>query len=211
MATVQRAAGLTPSQVTILKVLSKSSDGLTAHEISHSGKGVPVNSGTIGPVFDSVLHNYPDSLRGRGLVRCEKWEGDEVRWFITEKGRPFAVYKAHKIGPKSRVPNDILDPLAIAFRKTRTYAFEEYTDEDMLEMRSKLPEVYQTVEVEDLRKQIQARRKQGAFADANEKIIKGLKRVIREFGPNGTIIPDFLSEEQMGEIYSKIGGGEEEE
>lgn len=211
MATAQRAAGLTPSQVTILKVLARSSVGLSAHEISHAAKGVPVNSGTIGPVFDTVLHNYPDSLRGRGMVRCEKWEGDEVRWFITEKGKPMAGFKAIKVGPQTKIDPKILDPLVIAFKKTRTYGIEQYTDEDLTELRGKLPKELQAVELRDLRKQMEARRKQGAFSDPAKKREASLQKLLREFGPTGTVIPEFLTEEQVSELYSQLGMGAEDE
>lgn len=202
---VKRAGGLTPSQVSILKVLSKSSVGLTAHEISHAAKGVPINTNTIGPIYEEHIPNYPDSLRGRELVRCERYEGEEVRWYITEKGRPFAGFKAHKVGPKTKIDPEILDPLVLAFKKTRTYGIEQFTNEDLTELRSKLPEDYREVELLDLRKQMEARRKQGAFADPEKKRIKCLERIVREFGPNGTVISDFLTEDQLGDLYAQLG------
>lgn len=212
--TPARADGLTPSQVKILKVLAGSEAGLTAEEISLYGKGLPVNTITIGPAFGET-GSYPQSLRAREMVYPEKYEGEEVRWFITAKGKKASSFKARKIGPENKVPPEILDPLVILFKKTRTYGLEQYTQDDIEELRSKLPEEYHEADVTDLWNQILARRKQGAFADPSEKRTKALERLIREFGPEGTVIPEFLTEDQMGQIYSALGyneqSGEEEE
>lgn len=201
----QNAEGLTPSQVVILNVLGKSAVPLSAGEISLEGGRVPVNVQTIGPVFDEHLSNYPNSLRGRGLVRPEKYEGDDVRWEITTKGKQYTTVKAQKIGPGKRVPNEVLDPVVLKFKKRRTYGLERYTEDDICDLRTQLPKQYWDVDVTDLWNQILARRKQGAFADPNEKRRKALERVIREFGPNGTMIAEFLTEDQLGTLYVELG------
>jgi len=202
--TVKRADGLTASQVIILNVLAKASTGLTASQISYAGKGVPVNANTIGPVFGE---GHPDSLRGRGLVVCEKQEEEDVHWSITEKGRKMAGMKAQRIGPGKRVPNEVLDPVVLMFKKRRTYGLERYTDDDILDLRTQLPKDYRDVDPKDLWNQILARRKQGAFADPDEKIRKALEKVLREFGPNGTMIEDFLTEDQVQQLHTRLGVG----
>lgn len=206
MPVIVNADGLSGAQIKILNILSKASMGMTAAEISHAGK-IPVNSGNIGPVKDDVLEKYPESLRGREFVRAEQYEGDEVRWSITDKGRKIgSTFKGRKTGPNKKVDPAILDPVILAFKKTRNYGLESYTDEDMTEMRKKLGVEYKDVEIDDLRRQIESRRKQGAFKDPAEARKKSLQKALREFGPSGTVIRGFLTEDQVSDLYAQIGG-----
>lgn len=205
MAKIKNAGGLSGSQVIILNILAKSSVALTADTIAMLGK-VPVNTQTIGPVFGENISNSPDSLRGRGLVVCEKDEEGEVTWSITTKGREIGLtMKGNRIGSETRVPNEIIDPVAIRFKKLRSYPFEEYTTEDMTAMRAALPKQYHTVPLDELRRQAQARRKQGIFSDPTERRDKALKRIIKEFGNDGIVIPGFLTEDQISSIYGMMG------
>ena len=177
--------------------------------------GVPVNSGNIGPAFTEVLDNYPDSLRARALVYCERMEGERVRWYITKEGVKIATgYKGRKIGPKRKVPNTILDPVVMKFKDTRAYGLEQYTENDLQALREALPDEYHDVGVvrppdgslSDLHNQILARRKQGAYGDKDEKRKKQLQKLYREFGPNGTVIEGFLYEEQVSQLLELLGG-----
>lgn len=205
MSKIRNADGLSGSQVLILNTLAKSSVGMTDDEITFHAN-VPVNVNTIGPVYGETIENHPNSLRGRGLVVCEKEEDGDVRWRITTKGRELGkTLKGNRIGPSNRVPNDILDPVAGAFKRLRSYPFEEYTKEDMTELRARLPKEFHSIDLDELRRQAQARRKQGVFSDPNERRDKALRRIVREFGADGTIFRDFLTEDQLGTIYGMIG------
>jgi hypothetical protein len=134
-------------------------------------------------------------------------EEDDVRWYITPEGRKLIEkgVKGKKIGAEKKVPNEILDPALRAFKALRAYGLEEYTDEDMKEFRSRLPKEYHDVGLDDLRGQNVARRKQGCFADPEEKRRKSMQKILREFGPTGTVIKDFLGEEQVSDLYSRLG------
>ena len=32
-----------------------------------------------------------------------------------------------------------------------------------------------------------------------------MKKILREFGPTGTMIPEFLTEDQVQELYARLG------
>jgi hypothetical protein len=206
VAKVQNAHGLSGSQVIILNILGKASTGMTAHEISFAGK-VPVNTQNIGPAYTdrADASRHTESLVGRGMVRAEQWEGDDVRWYITDLGKKFSTLKGRVVGATTKLPSSVIDPVALAMKKTRTYPFEEYTVQDMEEFRNKLPKEWHHIDLDDLRRQAQARRKQGIFSDPDEKREKAVRRVLREFGPRGTVMPEFLTEDQMGQLYGIIG------
>lgn len=211
MAVVKNAQGINSSQVLILQALTRAGVNGVETSVLQKAAGVPVNSGNIGPAFTEALEHYPDSLRARGLVYCEKMEGERVKWFITKKGIAIATeFKGRKIGPKRKVPNSLLDKVVMEFKKTRAYGLEYYTEEDLSAIRSALGEEYSDVDCQpqgDLHSQILARRKQGAFSDKDEKRRKQLQKLYREFGPNGTVIDGFLYEEQVSQLLEMIGGG----
>lgn len=210
MATVKNAQGLNGSQVLILQALIRAGVNGVETSVLQKAAGVPVNSGNIGPAFTEVLDHYPESLRARGLVYCEKMEGERVKWFITKKGIAIATeFKGRKIGPKRKVPNALLDKVVMQFKKTRAYGLEYYTEDDLCAIREELGEGFEDMDYRpqgDLHSQILARRKQGAFSDKDEKRKKQLQKLYREFGPNGTVIEGFLYEEQVSQLMEMLEG-----
>lgn len=210
MAVVKNAQGINSSQVLILQALIRAGVNGVETSVLQKTAGVPVNSGSIGPAFTEVLDNYPDSLRARGLVYCEKMEGERVRWYITKKGIEVATeFKGRKIGPKRKVPKQLLDPIVMEFKKTRAYGLEYYTEDDLCAIREELGPGYEDMDYRpqgDLHSQILARRKQGAFGDKEEKRRKQLEKLYREFGPNGTVIEGFLDEDQIMRLQGLLGG-----
>lgn len=195
-------APLNQSQVLILQCLTKHADGLTTPELAKKS-GATVNSGTVGPVFDTALKNYPSSLHARKLVKVEKRE-EGIVWKITAKGKQVApTLKTRKRAETVRVPAEVLNPAVLKFAPTRTYGIEAYSLQDLTEIRETLPAEFAELNLEDLREQITNQRKRGAYADPANKIIMAVNRTIRDFGPDGSI-KAILSAKQVEELRSLL-------
>lgn len=195
-------APINSSQVLILQTLAKHPDGLTTAEVAKKS-GMTPNAGNIGPVFDEVLKNYPESLHARKLVKVEKHE-DGIRWRITKAGEKIApTVKARKRADSLRVPPEVLNPAYLTFAKTRTYGIESYSTADLVELRGTLGEDYAEMNLEDLREQVTNQRKRGAYSDPKAKIRLAVERTIRDFGPDGAVHAT-LSAKQVEELRALI-------
>lgn len=198
-------AKLNSSQVLILQALTKADKPLTREQIEAKSAGAAVNAGNIGPVFKEVLENYPDSLYGLGFVRPEKAEDGTVTWNATAKGKAAsAKVKTRKRNGIQRVPNGTIDPVVKKFKPTRTYGFELYTDDDLKEIRAACGDEHKDVPLTDLQAQIIARRKQGAYADEAATVGKAVARVLREFGPDGTVLKNLLKPDQCNRLKGLV-------
>lgn len=157
---------LTNSQVIILKTLARNPSGLTRESLAEK-TGVVCDNGTLGPQLVETVPNHPDSLYALRLVRPAKFSPDSpVLWSLTPGGEKAAsLYRARERGPKLKVDTKRLDKLVLAMKPLRTYGFESYTEDDLKEIRSQLSEDDQTVTLGDLKMQIIARRKQGAYSE----------------------------------------------
>lgn len=169
---------LNVSQVLILKVLAHYDGELVTRDRLQRESGAVCDAENLGPVFLETLQKYPESLWGLGLVRSEGYyEQDEqgkdkmvTYWGITDEGKQEAtrIQTRRKSTCYGKIPAKVIDPIAIAIKRTRTYGFEAYSMADLEEIRNKLPEKYQGISNDDLRSQLANRRKQGAFADKVE-------------------------------------------
>lgn len=156
---------LTNSQVMILKCLARNPDGLDRETLVEK-TGVVCDNSTLGPQLSETVPNHPDSLYALRLVRPAKFSPDSpVLWSLTPGGeKAAALYKGRERGPKLKVDVKRLDKIVLKMKPLRTYGFESYTEDDLKEIRSQLAEDAQTVSLGDLKMQIIARRKQGAYA-----------------------------------------------
>jgi hypothetical protein len=191
------SAALNASQVYILKALTRS-NGMTREALEREvGPSVACTPENLGPAYKETLEGnakYMGSLWGLGLVRpiYDEVGGEMVPlWHATAKGRQMAASLKTRERPKKedKVPPSLLDPVVRRFKATRTYGLELYTDDDILAIRQTLGSKWAHVPIEALRLQITARRKQGAFADPVAKIRRCIEKAIREFGPEGSILP----------------------
>lgn len=163
-----RASALTNTQILFLKEMARHpDDGCTVEEL-HQAVGIAPVASVLGPVFADVVHNYPDSLYGRGLCIPQKRYDEPVRYVVTKAGKRIAdTHSALSIkGADSRVPPELLDPAVRQIRPTKPYGFERYTPSDWTELRALLPDEYQTMTDVDLCEQVCNRRKQGVYADS---------------------------------------------
>jgi hypothetical protein len=181
---------------------------LTVDQIEAKAPGAAATSSNLGPLLQSAYEEgrHAGSLRAQGLIKCVQHQGDDVRWSVTAKGAKLA--KTIKARPRSnadtKVPPEILDPAVIAFRATRTYGIEWFSEEDIDEIREQLGDDYEHVTADDLRMQITNRRKQGAFVDPKDRIKKAVERAIREFGPEGTILPDLIGDYEIAKLQKLL-------
>jgi len=195
---------LNASQVLILQTLTKAPDGLTTEDLAKKS-GATVNSGNIGPVFKQTLENYPDSLYGLGLVKPVKMGEDEpTKWVITPKGQKQAgvmvtrkKYTGTKIDPK------VLDSVVKKFMQVRTYGLELYTQDDLKEIRKACGDDYNDVPLDELRQQIVNRRKQGAFADPQEKTNRLVATILKAIGEEGELAK-ILTKEQVAKLEKLV-------
>lgn len=165
---------LNSSQVRLLKALA-ANPGLTRTELGDAA-GAPASADNLGPTTKEALTDYPDSLYGQGMVRPTADEvergGTKVTWSLTKKGqRAAASYVARNVTNAYKPPPKILDPLVIPIMRSRTYGIENWTDDDLEEIRSQLPHPYNKIDPEDLRRHALARRKQGAYANRAEDVL----------------------------------------
>jgi len=191
------------SQALILKVLAKAPGGLSYEEIKTKvGEGVAVNSGTIGPVHREVLNNYPDSLHALNLVRVEKTEGEGTKFLISPKGLKVAtsLVARKRVSNGSRVPPKLLDPLVRKLMEARTYGIDGLTSADLSAIRKDLGENWAKIADDDLRQQITNRRKSGAYANPNDKILAAVKETVNRFGPEGKVIQGLLTQAQLSKL-----------
>ena len=203
----RKQARLNDSQVRILQALAKCAPGTGLTRAKIAETGATVNSGNIGPAFKNVIENYPDSLYGLGLVRPVQHPDEELVWEATVKGRQLADrYKARKKATGDKVPGDTLDPIVKKFLPSRTYGLEDYTDDDLKEIRALLGSDYASLPLTSLRGQIVNRRKQGAFADRSGDAKKAAARCLREFGTNGTVIDGLLTDAQAEKLEKIVTG-----
>lgn len=160
---------LNNTQVIFLQLLVKHPKGLTRDEINDETGIIPTPQ-LLGPTRKEDLPNWRGSLYQRGLVIPHLFEQDDgenvVIWKVTPLGYKLAgKYKARtKLTPDGAIPADVLDPIVREFKKSRTYGFEHYTDEDMQDIRDKLGEEYADQDLHELRLRIINRRKQGAYS-----------------------------------------------
>lgn len=200
---------LNASQVHILQTLRKSNDGLTRAQLQNKcPEGTSVTPGNLGTAEPS--DNHVDSLKSLGLVKpvssrgaglTEEDERDLVVWRITPKGEKLAEkLVTRKRGSSVRVPAGKLDPAVKRLKALRTYGLELFTDSDLKELREGLGTEYAEVPLTELRQQIVNRRKQGAFADPQDKIRTATREVIRRCGPEGTLIANLLTPDQLKKL-----------
>lgn len=196
-------ASLNANQVLILQTLAKHPGGLNGAVLAKKS-GAAVNAGNIGPAFDTVLDNYPNSLYALKMVRPEKREDEGTVWVITKKGEAAAPkFKTLKKSASVKVPAEVLNPVVIKFSPTRTYGFELYTADDLKAIREQLGADYAEVGNEDLRMQIVGQRKRGAYGDPAAKVKVAVERAIRDFGPEGAL-KAVLSKKQVEELRELI-------
>jgi hypothetical protein len=159
-------AQLSPTQVIVLKTLARSSQGMTRGQIEEK-TGVALTASIIGPIYVDDLHKHPESLYALKLVQPLMDENSshigDVQWHLTKVGRRMAESVKTREHIAAVVPGNVLDPVVIKFRPTRTYGIEKYTDDDMREIISQLGEPYADVSLDALRQQIANRRKMGKY------------------------------------------------
>lgn len=184
---------LSPRQVKALKTLARNPNGMTRPQLERA-IGTTIGSDVIGPVYSEDLHLYPESLYARSLVYCMRDEDDEnTRWLITSQGKKVANTTVTRDLTAAVVPPEILDPIVIEFRSTRTYSIELYTEQDMQEIRSKLGNAYAEVSINDLRQQIINRRKMGKYKTTE--VIPEWYTVYRQ-GQHWTALVEEMTEHQ---------------
>lgn len=156
---------LTNSQVMILKVLARNPNGLTREQIAEKS-GVVVDNTTLGPVLQETLSAHPECLIAYRFVRVEKISPDAPTLYkLTPGGTQAAnTYSVRKRGATDKVNPDKLDEVVLRIRPLKPYGIENFTDDDVKQIRSELPEEDQEVTIDSLRRQIANRRKQGAYS-----------------------------------------------
>jgi hypothetical protein len=208
---------LNASQVMILQALAKSDEPLSKEDIEKVAPNAAVSAINLGPVFQETLEGanegngawrYSDSLYALGYVRPVKDNRDDKEvtcWEITAKGRKLVdkLVTRTKAAGNLKIPPEILDPIILKMRAVRTYGLNVWTDTDVKELRDKLPEEYRTISIENLRHRIVQRRQAGAFADPSKKRRMSIEKVLREFGPDGTVL-QLLSNKQVDVLEEEL-------
>lgn len=157
-------ATLTNSQVIILKTLLRNPNGLTREQIAEKAQ-VVVDNSTLGPVYDETLDKHPESLTSLRLVLRKRYTPDSpVLYILSEPGKRLAdKYTSRRRGAKDKVEPTELNKVVLKVRPFKTYGIENFTDDDIKEIRNQLPEEYQAVTIDSLRRQIMNQRKIGAY------------------------------------------------
>lgn len=157
------------TQATILALMYQQRSGMTRSEME-ALLAFPVTTSNLGPMYRESKEAYPDSLYSMGYVTAEYDDNGEggrmlVKWSLTDEGREVArnVRGRDSLVKGQKIPSSLLDAVVKAFRETRTYGLELYTNDDIVEIRSKLGEEYHTTPIDAIRQMIVNRRKQGAF------------------------------------------------
>lgn len=200
------ATQLNASQVLILQTLARVTPRrLSTSELADRSAAV-CSAGNLGPVIRTSLdgdradtrtaEDYPDSLYALGLVKPYASEGEYTTWGLTSKGMAAAErYIARGVSARGLgIPHKILDPLIKKMKTVRTYGLNQWTNDDVKELRDQLPEEYQDVTVEVLRTKIVQRRQAGAFADPDAKPRNAAKATLKAFGPDGEIEAGLLTD-----------------
>ena len=194
-------ATLNASQVLILQTLAKFPDGLTRDKLA-AKSGASCSTDNLGP--QQLNGNHVTSLYGMGLVKPVKHEEEECLWLPTKKGmKAAATYKTLKPRSSEKVPASLLDPLAAALQAARTYSMEQWTDEDVKELREKLGQDWAELPLNDLRQQVVNRRKQGAFSSPTERLRKAVDKTIKDFGPEGHLAK-VLTPKQVEQLQALV-------
>lgn len=197
---------LSPSQVFLLKALAKAGDrGLTKEEIEKKA-GVSASVSSLGPVdrFGQLEMKYSDSLRAQGYVRVQAEDNgthDIIRYYATAKGRKIAETTSarHRVSKDNLIPADVLDRAVLKVRPTKVYGLEDFTDADIKEIRD-LTKNYDSVPLDDIRRQMVNRRKLGAYADPESRNKRAAKAAMSAFGPEGNVVRGLLTDDQIKKL-----------
>lgn len=168
-----RTCPLTSTQIRILQVLAKNPQGMTGTQLADEG-GFGYGE-TMGASIGrkDVEEQDPSSLAGQGLVSIVpdlKGMREVTYYCITSKGlRTIRQYTVKQKMPREhKIPWHLLVPVIQDSRKRITYGLEEYTEADLLEIRSKLPERYHGVPPDSIRSQAVNLRKTGKLSTDKE-------------------------------------------
>ena len=205
------SAHLNSSQVLILQALKARPEvGLTRQEIADKAGGACCSPQNLGPVTKESLstnEDYSDSLYGHGYVYPSQDEGETTRWFITKTGvkvsSTLRTLETPETSETLKIPEKHLIQAGRKFRSTRTYGFERATPSDLKEMIGHLPPQFSTIDAEDFLQRLINLRKQGKFTTRQETLGKSVKKVIREFGPEGTVLA-LLTSKQVAALLEFV-------
>jgi DNA-binding PadR family transcriptional regulator len=206
-----RAIKLNDSQALILKALAAKGHrangglGMTKQDVEAACPGAAFTVSNVG-VGGNGSAPCPGSLLDHGYVSAERHDVE---------GRMVTFYRATRAGVKAaqsirslarsdrRVDAAALDPVVIAFRPARTYGIENYTDDDLAEIRAALGPGAADFPLSDLRQLIANRRKQGAYADPRERVRRVAKATLQAFGAGGWV-HDCLLPPDVAEAIARI-------
>lgn len=160
---------LTPAQIRILKALEGEACN---RERLEEKAGFTLNPNNLGyltakPLGSSSSINDSESLIGQGLVAAKiDIDRDCVMLSLTKNGQKAAQsYSTNaRISKKDRIPSGILDPAVLKIKPLRAYGFEQYTPDDLQLVRTACGKAYAHVSNDSLQRQMQTRRKIGAYA-----------------------------------------------
>lgn len=159
---------VTPNQLQMLKILDLyGEDGLSRSELAERAK-VACTQTALGPSYVETLGSWPESLWAQGYVTANDQLVDNKRitiFYITEEGREvLGSLKTKRYSTfRGRVSPRVLNPIVIEYSKNLTYGHDKYGDKDLNIIRGLLPEKYHHINNEDLKSQIIAQRKCGAY------------------------------------------------
>lgn len=160
---------LTPAQIRIIKALEYRP--MVKKELEDAA-GFTINTANLGyvgvkPLGSNGQVDDEDSLIGQGLVAAKiDPDEDAVVLSLTKEGvRAAKTYSTNaKIAKSDRIPSEILDPAVLRIKPLRAYAFEQYTPVDFQMVRAACGKAYGHVSDDSLQRQMQTRRKIGAYA-----------------------------------------------
>lgn len=165
---VSKVKEVTPHQVAILRALEPyMEEGLTKGQIQNIAK-VPCTMDNLGPANLETVKNHPKCLWARGYVSAIS---------VQEGIRAVTVYRITDEGIKvvrsirtkrystfyGRIPDEVLDPVVIAYTRTATYGHDNFKEKDIERIKQKLPKEYWVIPWEEVKAQIVGRRKAGAY------------------------------------------------
>lgn len=205
---------LTAAQIRILQVLRDANGPVTRSALVQAAGASNVTE-VLGYTLDTLgreeVDQSPGSLMALHYVHEEKYtdvdSGRQERTYeLTGEGK--SAVDAYKVAPRrlahQRVEKGILDECVLRMRPTRSYGIECWTTDDLTELRDMLGDGYEDIDLIDLRKQVENRRKQGAFAPPGKKEISSLEKLLREFGDSGTVIAELLTPEQVKRVKARL-------
>lgn len=183
---------LSGAHVRILRIVGESkSKGVTRSEIID--RGANDTAELLGPKFVEDVETYERkygkrSLISLGLVRGEVVPNglkNEVRYFLTDRGASAMEYYKVLDNMANDIPGDVLDPVVMSMRKRRMYGFERWTRDDLDTLRGMLPGEFIMHDLEDIRRQMINRRKQGFYADEGKtrfnKKMAHLRKLVKSY------------------------------